>query len=279
MPVQDGVMGKEQQRHIDTFGDALDAAEPRPKEEAPREEKKNYAERLSTSSAMLLASQLRSFFPEILPAPDGSTNDALPRSGKRVKRLDINYSSIHLGLGLGVSIKTLNFRDRKTKRYTKNPTRLDNELRAEAMDHHERQPFSILAAVVMMPIDSCDDGDKKRSKTSWSSFAQVVNVLRFRVGRRTARDEAQRFELGFVGLYEHAAARRGAVGFFDLTDQPPQFGRPDLMDSSRLVARIVDVYDERNSVKRAWEKDRASAVPFDELREEETPEDEDDDVY
>jgi hypothetical protein len=37
------------------------------------------------------------------------------------------------------------------------------------------------------------------------------------------------------------------------------------MDSSRLVARIVEAYDERNSVKRAWEKDRVGAVPYEEL--------------
>jgi hypothetical protein len=266
-------------RHIDTFGDALEEAEPRPLDDSLREEKKNYAERLSASSAMLIAGQLRSYFPGILPGVDGARSEALPRAGKRVKRLDINYSSIHLGLGLGISVKTLNFRDPKTKRYTKNPTRLDNELRAEAMDHHQRQPFAVLAAVVLMPIDACDDGDRKRPKTSWSSFAQVVNVLRFRVGRRSIKDESQLFELGFVGLYEHASPRRGDVGFFDLSQQPPQFGRPDLMDSSRLVARIVAAYDDRNSVKRAWEKDRSDAVPYEDLVAGETSDEEDDDLY
>lgn len=252
-------------KHVDTFADALDKAEPRPPESAERDAKKNYAQRLSEASAILFAKNLRSYFPEILPKPDGSGTESLARTGKGIKKLDVNYSTVQLGLGLGVSIKTLNYADPKTKRYTKNPTRLDNELRAEAMDYHERQPFSVLVTVVLLPIDACEDGDPKRPKTSWSSFAQVVNVLRHRVGRASPRDEPQLFERGFVGLYEHRGRSRGDVGFFDLTCEPPQFGKPELMDIGRMIAMVVETYDARNRVQRPWEKAKSRAVPFDEL--------------
>jgi hypothetical protein len=102
--------------------------------------KKNYAEALSRALAQRFADALRVTFPSILPRPDGSGQESRARTGKGLKKLDVNYSTVELGLGLGVSIKTINFRDAKTKRYTKNYTRADNELRAESADYHQRQP-------------------------------------------------------------------------------------------------------------------------------------------
>ena len=63
-----------------------------------------------------------SSFKGILPNPDGSGQESKARTGKGLKKLDVNYSTVELGLGLGVSIKTIHFRDPKTCRYTKNYT-------------------------------------------------------------------------------------------------------------------------------------------------------------
>src|SRR5262245_6071248 len=109
-------------RTITSFRDVLDAVDatmPRPAPTADRTEKKNYAQRFSEAAAVLLAAELREFFPEVTPRADGTGSESPARTGKGVKKLDVNYSTPQLGLGLGVSIKTLNFRDRKTKRYTK----------------------------------------------------------------------------------------------------------------------------------------------------------------
>jgi hypothetical protein len=153
---------------VGDFGKALDAAEPRPTatasgaaKEQTRIERRNYAQRLSEALAVLAANLLRAngAFPGVLPAEDGGGQESRARTGKGVKKLDVNYSTPELGLGLGVSIKTINFRDPKSGRYTKNPTRLDNELRAEALDYHDRQPYSVLVALVFVPRDSCTDGD------------------------------------------------------------------------------------------------------------------------
>lgn len=266
---------------IASFADVLAAAAPRPAESAERSEKKNYAERLSDAFAVLVADLLRDYFPGILPTSDGGGNESPARTGKGVKMLDVNYSTPQLGLGLGVSIKTLNFKDPRTKRYTKNPTRLDNELRAEAMDYHDRQPFSALVGVVLVPFDSADDGNTSNKRASWSSFAQIVNVLRHRVGRRGPKDDAQLFEKGFIGLYEHEGSSAGEIKFFDIEHTPPQFGRPkDLYDLDGLVRHIVLTYDGRNNMKRAWETKEEAVVPFAKLLEEDripTGEEEDDD--
>lgn len=263
---------------IDSFEHVFQAAKPRPPENAPRIDKHGYAVRLSAAAAVYVARELRPFFPGILPNPDGTGGESPARTGKGVKKLDVNYSTPQLGLGLGVSIKTLNFKDAKSERYTKNPTRLDNELRAEAMDYHDRQPFAVLVALILVPMDACDDG--KTKKNGHSSFAQIVSVLRHRMNRPNPREEAQLFERGFVGLYEHAGKNAGRVLFFDMADAPPQFGRPkDLYDFKGVVQLIVNTYDTRNRVKQPWEKDSDAVVPFAQLvAEDRLPEEEDEDA-
>ncbi len=98
----------------------------------------------------------------------------------------MNYSTTDLGLGLGVSIKTINFRDGKSGRYTKNFTRVDNELRAEAIDYHVRQPFAVLVGLVFLPYDACEDG-----RTTHSSFGGAVRVFHYRANRTDTTKEAQ----------------------------------------------------------------------------------------
>jgi hypothetical protein len=243
---------------LENFRDVLDVAEPRPADAGNRAAKKNYAQRISEASAVMLANALRPYFGGILPRPDGTGQESRARTGKGVKKLDVNYSTPDLGLGLGVSVKTLNFRDPTTSRYTKNPTRNDNELRAEAMDYHDRQPYSVLVGVLFTPFDSCLDGDPSQPNRSRSSFAQIVNVLRHRSGRKRGRDGAkddpQLFETFFIGLYEHEGPDRGKVMFFDVETVPPQFGVPEgsLLTFEELVERIVAAYDSRNVVKPAW---------------------------
>ncbi len=219
-----------------------------------REGKKNYAETLSRALAQRLSNALRHVFPGILPDPTGKGQESKARSSKGFKKLDVNYSTVELGLGLGVSIKTINFSDPKTKRYTKNYTRVDGELRAEASDYHIRQPYSVMVAVVFLPTDSCGDGNKQTP----SSFGQAVRTFRFRSGRENPEDEPMLFEQVFIGLYDVSPEQFGQVGFFDVSNAPPWTGRPEtLLDFDELVDAVVDVYDRRNSPRFEW----ADAAP------------------
>jgi hypothetical protein len=81
--------------------------------------KKNFAEGLSRELASRIAHALRSRFAGIFPDEHGFRQESRARSAKGFKKLDVNYSTPELGLGLGVSIKTINFRDAATNRYTK----------------------------------------------------------------------------------------------------------------------------------------------------------------
>lgn len=225
-----------------TFAEALRAAGERP-DSGTQAEKKNYAERLSRHLATTFANALRPRFPGILPDEDGSGQESKARTSKGVKKLDVNYSHPMLGLGLGVSIKTLNFPDDRSGRYTKNFTRIDNELRAEAMDYHQRQPFAVMVAILFIPRDAASDAGSERGL---SSFAQSVKVLRHRAGRRVPSDDPELFEALFVGLYDVSTAE---VTFFGVDDSPPRNRLPtaaESFDMSVLLERIEGLYNMRN---------------------------------
>lgn len=210
--------------------------------------KKNYAEVLSRALATRFANELRQSFPGILPDAQGRGQESRARTAKGVKKLDVNYSTAELGLGLGVSIKTINFRDAATGRYTKNYTRADGELRAEASDYHVRQPYAVMVAVVFLPLDACDDAKKDPS-----SFGQAVKIFRFRGGRDEPTDDPNLFEAVFIGLYDTDPARFGDVTFFDVRKAPPKSGRPeDMMSFEELVTEIRRTYDLRNSPVFEW---------------------------
>jgi len=206
-----------------------------------------------------MSRELGGSFPGILPDADGKGQESRVRSSKGYKRLDVNYSTIELGLGLGVSIKTINFRDASTKRYTKNYTRADAELRAEAADYHERQPYAVMVALIFLPIDSCDDGEAKSNAPS--SFGQAVQIFRFRGGREKPTDATLLFERVFIGLYHHEVEQYGLVQFFDVRRPPPKRGRPKtLMTMAAVVEEIVRAYDDRNRPVFLWADGDADAV-------------------
>src|SRR5579859_6297412 len=129
---------------------ALDAAEPKPDARGEREDKKNYAQRLSNELAQLVADALRDDFPNITPTAGGTGQEAAVGVDRGSKRLDVKATDATLGLILNVSIKTYSFQDyspskERLGRWTKNIVRNDHELRGEAMVLHQRQPYSVLA--------------------------------------------------------------------------------------------------------------------------------------
>jgi hypothetical protein len=151
-----------------------------------------------------------------------------------LKKLDVNYSNPEFGLGFAVSIKTINFRDEGTKRYTKNVKRADGELRAEAQDCHTRQPYAFLAAIVLLPKDAALDG-----VDTYSSLKHAWQVYRKRAGRRQTTDDPSLFEIVYLGTYETSAKSFGNVSFFEMGTEPPDQGMPaDVVPFSEVIRRI-----------------------------------------
>jgi hypothetical protein len=246
---------------ITTILEALEKAEPRPGVKEAQTPKKNYAERLSRNIATCVANALRRKFPGIMPTETGEKQESRARTAKGLKKLDVNYSTPQLGLALGVSIKSINFRDYSKKndkigRYSKNYSRNDNELRAEATDYHQRQPYAVLIAVIFLPIDSCDDaGTGKGKEQGISSFGACVRYFRPRANRKSPRDDVDLFERVFIALYEPDGDHKGRTMFFDVMNKPPKNRRPredELLTFDKLIEQIELTYDYRNAPPFEW---------------------------
>jgi hypothetical protein len=249
---------------IETFSDVLAACEPRPDASAKREPKKAYSERLSNKIAVLVASKLRAtgqFRGEILPTSTGRGREKPVPSGafNKPKKTDVNFSTLS-GLELLVSIKTLGFRDvlksGQLGRYTKNMVRNDHELRAEAMEFHERYPYAVLVALFFIPRDACDDGENDKS-----SFAHAVMTFRARAGRERPDQPAQMFELFYIGLYDWEGPNKGRVEFFDVMEAPRRRGVPSkLVRLDDVIKRSVATYGLRNRRYIPFEEDESGST-------------------
>lgn len=251
--------------------EALDRAEPKPGPRADRDVKKNYAQRLSNALAQTVADALRPAFPTITPTADGLGQEAAVPVARGKKRLDVKVTDAALGLILNVSIKTYSFQDYSPRRdrlgrWTKNIVRNDHELRSEAMVLHQRQPYSVLIALMFEPYEICDDGGVGNS-----SFAHHVATLAKRTGRGRrpiyggvagafveygAEDSRHDlFERVYIGLYEQHGDVRGAVHFFDVESPPPRNGRPPettMLTFEQLTRTIREDVDRRNRTAPSW---------------------------
>ncbi len=216
-----------------------------PADDAKQADKKRFSERLSRALAQFFADALRPDFRGIKPDAAGQGHESRAKGEQTRAKIDVNYSTPELGLGLGVSVKTINAKD--SGRFTKNFTRADKEFRAEAAEIHIRQPYAVLVGVFFLPYEAALDGsDEKRQP---SSFASAVQQFRTRNGRSTPQDRADTFELFFVGLYHLSGPRHGQVAFIDVREDPPLRGPPlppTLLGVEEVLGLIKSTYDDRN---------------------------------
>ena len=214
--------------------------------EIGRAAKKNFAQRLSHALAQKVGNALRAEFEGVNPDVNGKYHESKSRSASGLKKLDVNYSTTQMGLGLAISIKTINFKDEKTQRYTKNVKRADGELRAEAQDCHTRQPYAVLAAIVLLPEDAASDGE-----AGISSLKHAWNVFKHRGGRSTSADDPSLFELLYIGTYtsDSDSAGRGKVRFFEVTGEMPDWGLPETTVSLiEVLAAATRTFQMRNRI-------------------------------
>lgn len=201
-----------------------------------RGRKKNYSQRLSDALARRIVGDLTPSFTDIVA---GETKAG---GGGGPIKVDVRFHTRY-GMGLGVSIKTINFKDLTTNRFTKNIKRNDKELRSEASDLHNYQPYAVLVGLVLLPEAARHDGRVGRS-----SFMHAIDTFRRRVGRADVSGDRELFERLFVGTYSLDNQRFGEVTLHDAglydggLSLPPPCGWDDFLEAARAT------YEQRHKV-------------------------------
>ena len=161
--------------------------------------------------------------------------------GLGAKKVDVTWATEESGLLLGISVKTINFRDSKTRNFQKNLVNRRGDMLMEAVTLHRRFPYAVLAGFFFLDSEAAHDGTEKRRSTFLNAHAR----LQLFTGRNDPAGREEQFERFYLILLDSAR----------LTLSPYQVGAPDrelalatmLDDLLGLVAqRNPDFYELRD---------------------------------
>jgi hypothetical protein len=154
----------------DTLSAALKALPEKPAETATAPEKKRYSEQISNAVAQAFAAELRARgLNNARPAPPGeiglSGAERRMAGGIGAKKVDVTWATDESGLLLAVSVKTINFRDSRTRNFQKNLTNRRGDMLFESTTLHRRFPFAVLYGFLFLDKDAEHDGTAQRRST------------------------------------------------------------------------------------------------------------------
>ena len=225
---------------------ALRALPPKPDDGAVQAAKKRYSELVSQQVALALGAELRQRgLKEARPFSSATGPDAGAErrmaGGLGAKKVDVTWATEESGLLLGISVKTINFRDSKTRNFQKNLVNRRGDMLMEAVTLHRRFPYAVLAGLFFLDSEAAADGTDKRRSTFLNAHAR----LQLFTGRNDPAGREEQFERFYLILLDSAR----------LTLRAFQVGAPDrelalaevLDDLLGLVAqRNPDFYELRD---------------------------------
>lgn len=148
----------------------LGTLEKKPGDGSTQKEKKRYSERVSEVVAVAVAQELRDrglhgTRPDLPGAQDKSGAERRMSGGLGAKKVDVTWADDVSGLLLGISIKSINFRDSRTKNFQKNLTNRRGDMLFESVTLHRRFPYAVLFGLFFLDIGATTDGTNMRDST------------------------------------------------------------------------------------------------------------------
>ena len=209
------------------FKQALAKVGKKPTGTVPQHVTRHYSETLSREVALWIRGNLEALFVDASVLHPEDKVDTIFGQGNRGKSLDVGVLDKRKYLLLDVSIKTFNFKDRKTGNYRHNYTGRFYELLGEELDIRRSYPHATLVAIIFVPEDSVFD-------SSPSSFAHGVRQFS-KIAKTSPESNEQGFEHVFVAVHNE----NGKIYFFDATGTPNIQGHPP-ESSCRTLEDIVE---------------------------------------
>jgi hypothetical protein len=227
--------------------EAFRALGPKPDDErATQAEKKRFSEQLSESLAYVFAKELRDrgmleARPYISEVVESSGAERRMEGGIGAKKVDVTWATPEAGLIVALSIKTINWRDRRTGNYQKNLTNRRGDLLFESVTLHRRFPYAVLIGLLCLDQGAASDDTPLRRST----FLNAHERMRLFTGRDDPAGRDEQFERLYVVLHDPTPSSRHITAYeAGIPDAPVPWGA--MFDEVvRLVAvRNPDSYEE-----------------------------------
>lgn len=219
---------------------------PKPADDAKQTLKKRYSERVSEVVAIAIAEELRQrgldgARPDMPGARDKSGAERRMSGGLGAKKVDVTWADDVSGLLLGVSIKSINFRDSKTRNFQKNLTNRRGDMLFESVTLHRRFPYAVLFGFFFLDVGSTTDGTGGREST----FRNAHEHLALFTGRDDPAGRDEQYERLFIVLLD-AGVNPPAVRIFLVGRPDQEVTLEDVLGEivRQLVRRNPDFYRE-----------------------------------
>ena len=240
-------------RADDLLRDAFIRLGDKPPDTASREAKKRYSELVSAAAAVAIAEEFRQRgLREARPAPpgvlDASGAERRMAGGIGAKKVDVTWATEESGLLLGISIKSINFRDSRTGNFQKNLTNRRGDMLFEGVTLHRRFPYAVLGGLFFLDAGAEHDATTRRRST----LVNTHNRLRLFTGRDDPAGRDEQYEHLYVVLLDassqHANFRIFCVGE-PQNEVPLERVMEDLLKATAI--RNPDFYEYDYGVLRA----------------------------
>jgi hypothetical protein len=219
---------------------ALKSLPGKPPDTATREAKRAYSEAMSAKVALAMADELRHRgMREARPSGPGDvgTSGAERRlaGGIGAKKVDVTWATEESGLLLGISVKTINFRDGRSRNFQKNLINRRGDMLGEALTLHRRFPYAVVAGFLFLDKDARNDQTKKRKSTFENAFPR----LRLFTGRHDPTGRDEQFERLYLLLVD-ANPFQPTLECYQVNDATEALSLGDVLDG------LITVVAERN---------------------------------
>lgn len=223
---------------------ALKSLPPKPADTAKQEVKKRYSELVSEKAALALAAELRHRgLRQARPAPpgelDSSGAERRMAGGLGAKKVDVTWATEESGLLFAISVKSINFKDKKTGNFQKNLTNRRGDMAMEAVTLHRRFPYAVLGAFFFLDQAAANDGSARRKSTFENAHARLGLFS----GRKNHSDPDEQFE-GFYILLLDASPDAVTVRAYRVGEPKSPVSFSDILDDllQRVALRNPDFY-------------------------------------
>ena len=230
----------------DYLSEAFRSLGPKPDEEtANQAEKKRFSEKLSENLAYAFAQELRDrgmkgARPSEPGDLEGSGAERRMEGGIGAKKVDVTWATAEAGLILGVSVKTINWKDKKSANYQKNVTNRRGDLLFEAVTLHRRFPYAVLIGVFCFDVGAAEDATDRRKST----FLNTHDRMKLFTDRPEPSGQEERFEKLYIVLHDPDQFHPSITAYEAGDPETPVPWDDVFHDIVRLVAeRTPDTYE------------------------------------